>query len=272
MTFSAVKRILSVGIPYGIENGMFYFGRLLILSLVSTFGTASIAANSVSTLIASFEVLPGMAIGLGLTTVISQCVGANDYNQTKYYTKKIIAIIYISQTITSIIILSLLPFILHIYHLSAEATSYTYKLSWYHAVMMIIWPLGYSLPVVFRASGDAKFPMAVASISMIVCRIVLAYVFALYFHNFSTFLTRKGLYLEDIFIDPDYRGKGYGKAIMRYLANLAVKGKCGRFEWVVLEWNQPAIGFYEKVGATVLPDWRLCRLTGEALECFAKGS
>ncbi|WP_020005830.1 MATE family efflux transporter [Brachyspira innocens] len=182
MTFSAVKRILSVGVPYGIENGMFYFGRLLILSLVSTFGTASIAANSVSTLIASFEVLPGMAIGLGLTTVISQCVGANDYNQTKYYTKKIIAIIYISQTITSIIILSLLPFILHIYHLSAEATSYTYKLSWYHAVMMIIWPLGYSLPVVFRASGDAKFPMAVASISMIVCRIVLAYVFALYFH------------------------------------------------------------------------------------------
>ena len=182
MTFSAVKRILSVGIPYGIENGMFYFGRLLILSLVSTFGTASIAANSVSTLIASFEVLPGMAIGLGLTTVISQCVGANDYNQTKYYTKKIIAIIYISQTITSIIILSLLPFFFFLYHLSAEATSYTYKLSWYHAVMMIIWPLGYSLPVVFRASGDAKFPMAVASISMIVCRIVLAYVFALYFH------------------------------------------------------------------------------------------
>lgn len=96
--------------------------------------------------------------------------------------------------------------------------------------------------------------------------------FALYFHNFSTFLTRKGLYLEDIFIDPTYRGKGYGKALMRYLAALAVKEKCGRFEWVVLEWNTPAIGFYEKVGATVLPDWRLCRLTGEALERFAKGS
>ena len=77
--------------------------------------------------------------------------------------------------------------------------------------------------------------------------------FALYFHNFSTFLTRKGLYLEDIFIDPAYRGKGYGKALMRYLAALAVKEKCGRFEWVVLEWNTPAIGFYEKVGATVLP-------------------
>ena len=80
------------------------------------------------------------------------------------------------------------------------------------------------------------------------------------------------MYLEDIFIDPAYRGKGYGKALMRYLAALAVKEKCGRFEWVVLEWNTPAIGFYEKVGATVLPDWRLCRLTGEALERFAKGS
>ena len=90
MDLNTIKRILSVGVPYGIENGMFYLGRLLILSLISTFGTASIAANSVSTLIASFEVLPGMAIGLGLTTVISQCVGANDYNQTKYYAKKII--------------------------------------------------------------------------------------------------------------------------------------------------------------------------------------
>ena len=177
MDLNTIKRILSVGIPYGIENGMFYLGRLLILSLISTF----IAANSVSTLIASLEVLPGMAIGLGLTTIISQCVGANDYNQTKYYTKKIIAIIYVSQTITSAIMLAILPIILNIYHLSAEATGYTYKLSWYHAIMMIIWPLGYSLPVVFRASGDAKFPMIVASVSMVLCRIVLAYVFALYF-------------------------------------------------------------------------------------------
>ena len=96
--------------------------------------------------------------------------------------------------------------------------------------------------------------------------------FALYFYNFSTFLTRRGLYLEDIFIEPDYRGKGYGKALLRYLAQKAVKEKCGRFEWVVLEWNKPAIGFYEKMGAKLMTDWRLCRLTGEALERFAKGS
>ena len=96
--------------------------------------------------------------------------------------------------------------------------------------------------------------------------------FALYFYNFSTFLTRRGLYLEDIFIDPAYRGKGYGKALMQYLARKAVEQKCGRFEWVVLDWNKPAIGFYEKAGAKLMNDWRLCRLTGEALERFAKGS
>ena len=96
--------------------------------------------------------------------------------------------------------------------------------------------------------------------------------FALYFYNFSTFLTRRGLYLEDIFIAPDYRGKGYGKALLRFLAQKAVQEKCGRFEWVVLEWNKPAIGFYEKMGAKLMTDWRLCRLTGEALSRFAEGS
>ncbi len=96
--------------------------------------------------------------------------------------------------------------------------------------------------------------------------------FALYFYNFSTFLTRRGLYLEDIFVDPAYRGKGYGKALMKHLAQIAVDEQCGRFEWVVLEWNKPAIGFYEKIGAKLMNDWRLCRLTGEALERFAKGS
>lgn len=94
--------------------------------------------------------------------------------------------------------------------------------------------------------------------------------FAFYFYNFSTFLTRKGLYLEDIFIDPAYRGKGYGKKLMQYLANKAIEEKCGRFEWVVLDWNEPAIGFYEKIGANVLPNWRICRMTGESLVNFAE--
>jgi GNAT superfamily N-acetyltransferase len=93
--------------------------------------------------------------------------------------------------------------------------------------------------------------------------------FALFFHNFSTFLARRGLYLEDLFVLPDARGRGYGKALIRHLAQLAVERNCGRFEWAVLDWNQPAIDFYRSVGADLLPDWRLCRLTGDALKRFA---
>jgi len=89
--------------------------------------------------------------------------------------------------------------------------------------------------------------------------------FALYFHNFSTFLARRGLYLEDLFVTPQARGRGYGKALMRHVARLAVSRECGRFEWAVLDWNRPAIDFYRSLGAEVLPDWRICRVTGEAL-------
>ena len=89
--------------------------------------------------------------------------------------------------------------------------------------------------------------------------------FALYFHNFSTFLARRGLYLEDLFVTPQARGRGYGKALMRHVARVAVSRECGRFEWAVLDWNRPAIDFYRSLGAEVLPDWRICRLTGEAL-------
>jgi hypothetical protein len=89
--------------------------------------------------------------------------------------------------------------------------------------------------------------------------------FALYFHNFSTFLARRGLYLEDLFVVPEARGRGYGKALMRHVARVAVERDCGRFEWSVLDWNQPAIDFYRSLGAEVLPDWRICRMTGAAL-------
>jgi len=89
--------------------------------------------------------------------------------------------------------------------------------------------------------------------------------FALYFHNFSTFLARRGLYLEDLFVIPEARGRGYGKALMRHVARVAVSRECGRFEWSVLDWNRPAIDFYRALGAEVLPDWRICRVSGAAL-------
>jgi GNAT superfamily N-acetyltransferase len=96
--------------------------------------------------------------------------------------------------------------------------------------------------------------------------------FALYFHNFSTFLARRGIYLEDLFVVPAARGRGCGKALLRHVARLAVERGCGRFEWSVLDWNQPAIDFYRAMGAQVLPDWRICRVTGEALAKLGSGA
>jgi GNAT superfamily N-acetyltransferase len=93
--------------------------------------------------------------------------------------------------------------------------------------------------------------------------------FALFFTNFSTFLSRPGLYLEDLFVEPEQRGGGIGKALLTRLAELAAERGCGRFEWSVLDWNVDAIGFYERMGAAVLPDWRICRVAGDALAAFA---
>jgi GNAT superfamily N-acetyltransferase len=95
--------------------------------------------------------------------------------------------------------------------------------------------------------------------------------FALFFTNFSTFLGRPGLYLEDLFVKPAFRGLGLGKALLTHLGALAVARGCGRFEWSVLDWNRSAIEFYERMGARLLPDWRICRVTGDALAAFARG-
>src|SRR5438132_7426034 len=94
--------------------------------------------------------------------------------------------------------------------------------------------------------------------------------FALFFHNYSTFLGRPGIYLEDLFVDPDRRGRGYGKALLAHLARLARDRDCGRVEWAVLDWNAPSIQFYKSLGAVPLDDWIIFRLAGEALEQSAR--
>jgi GNAT superfamily N-acetyltransferase len=93
--------------------------------------------------------------------------------------------------------------------------------------------------------------------------------FALFFTNFSTFLAQPGLYLEDLYVQPAHRGRGLGKALLERLGALALERGCGRFEWSVLDWNSNAIRFYERMGASVMPEWRICRVTGEALRRFA---
>jgi GNAT superfamily N-acetyltransferase len=96
--------------------------------------------------------------------------------------------------------------------------------------------------------------------------------FALFFHNYSTFLAQRGLYLEDLFVKPEYRGHGVGRALLARLAAIAVERNCGRFEWSVLDWNAPAIGFYKKLGAVPMEEWTIFRVTGDALKRLAGAS
>jgi len=108
-------------------------------------------------------------------------------------------------------------------------------------------------------------PVAEAVVAEIDGRVVA---FALFFTNFSTFLGKPGLYLEDLYVQPAQRGTGLGKALLKHLGSIAVERGCGRFEWSVLDWNEEAIRFYERMGAAVLRDWHICRVTGDALEAF----
>lgn len=94
--------------------------------------------------------------------------------------------------------------------------------------------------------------------------------FALFFHNFSTFVGRKGLYLEDLFIIPEKRGLGYGKAILKYLANIAVERHCGRMEWICLDWNAPSLAFYRSIGAIPMDEWTVQRMHEDVVKSFAK--
>jgi putative MATE family efflux protein len=173
-----VKRILGIGIPNGIENSMFQLGKIVLLSLISTFGTTAIAANAVSNTIAGIEILPGQAIGLAMTTVVSQCVGADDFVQVRYYTKKLMKYAISAMAVLNILILILLPFLMNIYHLSAETTRVTEQILLLHGIMAIfIWPFSFTLPSTLRAASDVRFTMFVGICSMWFCRIILGFFF-----------------------------------------------------------------------------------------------
>ena len=94
--------------------------------------------------------------------------------------------------------------------------------------------------------------------------------FALFFHNYSTFLAKPGIYLEDLFVLPEHRHKGVGKKLLARVARIAKERGCGRLEWAVLDWNEPAIEFYRRLGATIMPDWRVCRMTADEIAAMAK--
>lgn len=181
--WSHVKKILIVGVPNGLENSMFQLGKILVLSLVSSFGTYAIAANAVGNAIALFQILPGMAINLAVTTVIARCVGAGDYEQVKYYNKKLLILTHIGMAIMVCGVFSILPFIIKAYHLSDAAAAATAQIIHFHGITAIlIWPSAFTLPATFRASGDVKACMYISIFSMWLFRIVFSFVLGKYFH------------------------------------------------------------------------------------------
>ena len=178
-----LKKILYIGVPNGLENSMFQLGKILVLSIVTSFGTASIAANAVSNNVATFAILPGMSVGFAILTVGAQCVGAGDYEQVRYYTKKLMKIVYVSLFAANILVVLAVPYIIKIYGLSAEASQYAHKILIYHSICAVtIWPLSFSLPNTLRAAADVTYTMILSIISMWIFRIGFSVVLGVYCH------------------------------------------------------------------------------------------
>ena len=178
-----IRKILYIGVPSGVENSMFQLGKILLLSFVSGFGTVQITANAVGNTVAGFQILPGMAIGLAMVTVISRCIGAGDYEQAKYYCKKLMKYTYIAMAAVNIAIMVSLPLIMKIYQLSADTSRYTFRILVFHGICAIfIWPFSFTLPNVLRAANDAKYTMIIGVASMWLCRIICGILLGRYFH------------------------------------------------------------------------------------------
>ena len=173
-----VKKILYIGIPSGIENGIFQLGRVLVVSIIAGFGTVQIAANGVANSLDSMGCIVGQAISLAMITVVGRCGGAGDAGQVRYYTKKLLAIAYLCTAVVNSIILLSLRWILSLYGLGQETTELAYILVMIHNGMAIfLWPASFVLPNMLRACNDVKFTMVIAIFSMFTFRIGFSYIF-----------------------------------------------------------------------------------------------
>nr|WP_300850277.1 MATE family efflux transporter [uncultured Acetatifactor sp.] len=173
-----IKKILYIGIPSGIENGIFQLGRVVVVSIIAGFGTAQIAANGVANSLDSMGCIIGQGMNLVMITVIGQCVGAGDLAQVKHYTKKLLLITYTATAVTNTLILLFLRPILGLYGLGAEATELAYILVMIHNGMaMLLWPASFVLPNMLRACNDVRYTMTIAIFSMVTFRIGLSLVF-----------------------------------------------------------------------------------------------
>ena len=178
-----IKKICGIGIPNGLENSMFQFGKVMTQSLISTFGTVQIAANAVGNALATLQYVPGNAIGLTMITVIGRCVGAGEKEQAKKYAIRLLGIAYTAITIISLFMWIFAEPIVSLYGLSYKSSELACELIILHCLAVsTVWPSGFTLPNSFRAASDVKFTMVVSVCSMWVFRVGLSYVFALYFN------------------------------------------------------------------------------------------
>lgn len=174
-----VLRILRLGVPSGLENSMFQLGKIVLLSLVATFGTSSIAANAVGNSVSAFQSLAGMAMSMAMVAVISRCVGAGDEEQIRYYIRKLMLICYVVMLAANAMLFLLLPLILRAYNLSAETMTMARQVLMLHgSFCCLIWPLSFTLPNALRAANDVRFSMIVSVASMWLFRVICGVLFA----------------------------------------------------------------------------------------------
>ncbi|MGN0907709.1 MAG: MATE family efflux transporter [Bullifex sp.] len=177
-----IKRILRIGLPSGIENSMFHIGKVLVQSLIASFGTASIAANAVVNNINSFANLPGAVIGMASITVIGQCIGAGRHDAAKYYAKRLLLLVYAMFLFSCTFFFIATPFLSSLYNLSDEAMRLSIVNNRFLLVCtLLIWPISFTLPNFLRAAGDARYTMSVSMLSMWLFRVILSYVLGSFF-------------------------------------------------------------------------------------------
>lgn len=176
-----IRKIFAIGIPMSVENAMFQVGKLITQRLITSFGTASIAANALAATIEMLADIPGSAMGLALVTVVGRCVGAGEFGQARHYTGKLLKVCYLFMIILNSILFLLSGTIASLYHLSPEATVYAVQLIRYHSIAaMLIWPLAFTISSALKASGDARFTMWTSIGSMWIFRIGCAYLLGEY--------------------------------------------------------------------------------------------
>lgn len=178
--FAMMRQILRIGVPSGLENSLFQLGRVLVVQVIAQFGTIQTAANAVANTMDTIGCLPGQTMNLAIITVVGQCVGARDFKQARYYTRKLLAWTYAATALVNIPLLLLLPWVLPIFNASAEALALASTLIMIHnGAAMILWPAAFTLPNALRAASDVRYTMIVALASMAVFRIALSYVIGL---------------------------------------------------------------------------------------------